>query len=186
MITRELEIADLGLEGAFLIKPKEFRDERGAFYKLFTRQILESKGIKPLFYEEYLSISRRGVIRGLHYQTEPYVQAKLVQCTRGEIFDVIVDLRKDSKTFGKWESVSLSEENRFSLYVPRGFAHGFLALAEDTEVLYKADNDYAPENELGLLWNDKSLQIAWPNIDGGYLISEKDKKWPNFATAKFF
>jgi dTDP-4-dehydrorhamnose 3,5-epimerase len=118
----------------------------------------------------------RGVVRGLHFQKEPYAQSKLVRCTRGEIFDVGVDLRKGSSTFGKWVSASLSESNRNMLYVPRGFAHGFQVVSDTAEVQYSVDNEYTPKYEGGLLWNDSALGIPWPIKNP--ILSERDKKWP--------
>jgi len=185
MIIQELESEDLGLEGAFTIIPKIFQDERGTFSKFYTREILDSKGVKPLFAEEYLSVSKKDVLRGIHYQLEPCSQAKFIRCIRGGAFAVLVDLREKSSTFGKWISVTLSEQNNKGLYSPRGCGFGFLAMQEDTAVLYKADNDYAPDKERGIIWNDTTLGIKWPQSDN-YLLSEKDKKWPSFKLADKF
>lgn len=185
MIVQELTAEDLELEGAFIIKPKIFQDERGTFSKFYTRDILESKHVEPLFAEEYLSVSKKGVVRGIHYQLEPCSQAKFIRCVRGEAFAVIVDLREKSETFGKWDSVMLSERNSIGLYSPRGCGFGFLAMDEGTALLYKADNDYAPDKERGIIWNDKTLGIKWPESDN-YLLSEKDKKWPFFKDADKF
>ncbi len=129
MIRRELEIEDLPLTGAFIIKPKEFYDERGAFYKIYDRAILRTRGVEPVFAEDCLSASKKGVVRGMHYQLDPFSQAKLVRVIRGAVLDVIVDLRRSSQSFGKWFSMELTDQNRYSVYVPRGFAHGFLSLA---------------------------------------------------------
>jgi len=177
-------IENLPLGGAFIIKPKEFYDERGTFIKIYDRAILKTKGVEPVFPEDYLSISKKGVVRGMHYQLEPYAQAKLVRVVTGSSFDVIVDMRRSSPTFGKWISVTLSDENRLALFVPRGFAHGFLSLKDDTQVSYKADNDYEPAHERGVLWNDKALGIEWPKMN--YIISSKDKSWPSFEQADKF
>lgn len=185
MIKQELEIVDMELKDAFIIRPKEFYDERGTFLKLYNREILKSRNVEPFFAEDYISISKKGVIRGLHYQLDPFAQAKLVRCVRGEVFDVLVDLRKNSSTFGKWKSVILSEENRLSVYVPRGFAHGFLSLVEDSIVSYKADNDYSTAHERTLLWNDKTLGINWPKLDQ-YLLSKKDEVGMPFNVADKF
>ena len=182
MTAGDLAIEDLPLEGAFIIKPKEFHDERGAFFKMYTREILKSRGVEPFFPEDYISISKKGVIRGLHYQLDPFAQAKLVRCDRGEVFDVLVDLRKSSKTFGKWTSVVLSEKNRISVYVPRGFAHGFVTLEDYTEFQYKCDNFYAPAQEGGIIWNDPDLKIYWP-IENP-ILSDKDKKHQFFKDLK--
>jgi len=185
MIVQKNEARPLGLKGAFVLSPMVFRDERGDFTKTYTRQILKSIGVEPYFCEEYVSYSKMNVLRGLHFQTGGHAQAKLVRCIKGEIFDVIVDLRKSSPTFGKWAGVALSEENMLSIYVPRGFAHGFMALGATNAVLYKADNDYSPENEGGLFYADPMLGISWPHAPA-ITLSEKDSKWPGFAAcAKF-
>lgn len=185
MIEQELSVVDLQLHGAFIIKPKKFTDDRGSFFKLYTREILSMKNVKPMFNEEYLSISKKGVIRGLHYQSGNFAQAKLIRCVKGEIFDVIVDLRKSSPTFGNWENISLSSSNQHCLYVPRGFAHGFLALTDGTEVLYKADNDYSPEHECGICWDDQELSINWPKLPN-YIISKKDGSYPPYNKVEKF
>jgi dTDP-4-dehydrorhamnose 3,5-epimerase len=184
MIAQELQIEELGLDGTFLIKPKEFRDKRGAFIKLFNRQVLDSRNVKPFFVEEYVSVSNQNVIRGLHYQSPPYTQAKLVRCTKGSVFDVIVDLRRSSKTFGHHCGIRLSENNVICLFVPKGFAHGFLAL-KDSAVSYLVDNDYAPECERGVVWNDKTLNIRWPRRSK-YIVSERDSSLPTFEQAEKF
>ena len=136
------------------------------------------------FVEEYLSVSKKGVLRGLHYQTGAHSQAKLVRCVRGEVLDAIVDLRKSSPTFGKAATALLSENNMLSLYAPRGFAHGFLALTEGASVLYKADNDYAPAHEKGIMWDDPAISISWPIKNP--ILSDKDKKWSALKDAQLF
>lgn len=159
-----------------LIKPKVFGDERGFFMETYRREDFENAGIKGEFIQDNHSKSKYGVLRGLHFQKNPYAQAKIVRCIRGVIFDVAVDLRKDSVTFGKWIGVILSEFNKYQLYVPRGFAHGFCVLSEEAEVVYKVDNKYAPEYEGGVIWNDKDIGIEWPISEP--ILSEKDTKWP--------
>ena len=159
-----------------LIKPKVFGDERGFFMETYKKEDFEKAGIKGEFVQDNHSRSRYGVLRGLHFQKEPYAQAKIVRCVRGVIFDVAVDLRRDSPTFGKWVGVILSEFNKHQLYIPRGFAHGFCVLSEVAEVVYKVDNKYAPDYEGGVIWNDEDIGIEWP-IDEP-ILSEKDKKWP--------
>ena len=178
-----IRIIDTPLNGAFLIKPKEFHDVRGDFYKTFTRKALEAKGVKPYFAEEYFSLSKRGVVRGLHFQTGDLAQGKLVSCTMGEIFDVIVDLREASGTYGRWISNILNGKDRISLYVPRGFAHGFMALSPEAVTFYKADNDYSPAHEGGIRWDDPALGIRWPDA-GKVIVSEKDAGWPAFSPSK--
>ncbi len=185
MATHELQIEDLPLRGAFIIKPKEFYDERGAFFKVHDREILKSRNVEPLFPEDYFSISKKGVIRGLHYQMDPFSQAKLVRCVKGEVFDVFVDMRKSSMTFGRHTSVILSEKNNLCVYIPRGFAHGVLSLSEDSVVSYKADNDYSQAHERTLLWNDKKLDIEWPSMSN-YILSKKDQAGSIFDTADKF
>ncbi len=184
MIVRKLEGENLPLKDAFVLKPQEFRDERGTFYKLYTEAVLKEFGMEPYFPEEYLTVSKKGVLRGLHYQSGKYAQGKLVRCLNGEIYDVILDLRKGSPTFGKWTGIVLSARNMLSLFVPRGFAHGFVSLTEDAALLYRVDNGYSPDNERGVLWNDPQLGINW-NVTNPTL-SEKDKKWPLFKDADYF
>ena len=184
MIRRELEIEDLELKDAFVIKPKEFYDERGAFIKIYDRAILSKKNVEPVFPEDYISISKKGVIRGLHYQLDPHAQAKLVRVVSGKIIDVLVDLRKGSPTFGKWAAVEVSADNKISVYVPRGFAHGFIAMEDDTMVSYKVDNDYAPAHERGIVFDDPKIGIKWPAME--YILSEKDRKWSSFEEADKF
>ncbi|MBW9221286.1 dTDP-4-dehydrorhamnose 3,5-epimerase [Methanothermococcus sp. SCGC AD-155-M21] len=159
-----------------LIKPKVFGDERGFFVETYKKKDFEEAGIRGEFLQDNHSRSSYGVLRGLHFQREPYAQAKIVRCVRGVIYDVVVDLRRDSPTFGKYVGVILSEYNKYMLYVPRGFAHGFLVLSDLAEVMYKVDNIYAPEYEGGLIWKDEDISIEWPIDDP--ILSEKDKKWP--------
>lgn len=185
MLIQDNEIKKLTLIDSFIVKPKIFEDHRGIFYKLYNEKVLENEKINLYFAEEYLSISRKGVLRGLHYQKENFAQAKLIRCSKGRIFDVIIDLRKKSPTFGKWEGVYLSETNMLSLYAPRGFAHGFLALDDVVHVVYKADNTYSPEYEAGLVYDDPKLNIIWPGIEK-ISTSEKDKSWPNFESCYKF
>ncbi|HJH27261.1 MAG TPA: dTDP-4-dehydrorhamnose 3,5-epimerase [Methanophagales archaeon] len=167
---KRLEIRDVTL-----IKPKVFGDERGFFMETYKKEDFERAGIKGEFVQDNYSKSERGVLRGLHFQKEPYAQAKIVRCIRGEIYDVAVDLRRDSQAFGRYVGVNLSEENKYQLYVPKGFAHGFLVLSKSAEVFYKVDNVYAPDYEGGLIWNDSEVNIKWPN-DNPVLL-EKDKGW---------
>ncbi|MBW9220547.1 dTDP-4-dehydrorhamnose 3,5-epimerase [Methanothermococcus sp. SCGC AD-155-N22] len=168
---RKMKIPDV-----ILIKPKVFGDERGFFMETYKKSDFEKAGIKGEFLQDNHSRSRYGVLRGLHFQREPYAQAKIVRCIRGVIYDVAVDLRRDSPTFGKYVGVILSEHNKYMLYIPRGFAHGFLVLSDVAEVLYKVDNEYAPEYEGGIIWNDEDISIGWPIDDP--ILSERDKKWP--------
>jgi dTDP-4-dehydrorhamnose 3,5-epimerase len=185
MATQQNEAADLPLAGAFLLKPSAFEDERGAFHKIFTEPLLAGKGVSTRFSEEFVSISKKGVVRGLHYQRAEFSQARLVWCPRGKAFDVIVDLRKSSKTFGKWSSSILSGKNMHALYVPRGFAHGFLALSANTVMVYQADNAHSPQNERGIIYSDPALGIKWPAA-GKVTLSGKDSKWPPFGQCEKF
>ena len=138
-----------------------------------TKKCLNHRQIK--FVQDNHSCSKKGVIRGLHYQDSPNQQAKLVRVIAGEIFDVAVDIRPDSKTFGKWVGVNLSAVNKNQLWIPEGFAHGFLSLSDNTQVLYKTTDYYSPKNERCILWNDKNLDIKWPSFDKSFIVSEKDK-----------
>ena len=168
---KKLEIPDV-----ILIKPKVFEDERGFFMETYKKGEFEKVGIAGEFVQDNHSKSKYGVLRGLHFQKQPYAQAKIVRCVRGEIYDVAVDLRENSQTFGKYVSVNLSEENTYQLYIPRGFAHGFLVLSDAAELFYKADSIYAPNYEGGLIWNDPDVNIPWPSDNPN--LSQKDQKLP--------
>lgn len=174
-----MQIEKTTLEGAYLLKPKVFEDERGFFMETYSKKVLEEAGIQADFVQDNHSMSvTKGVLRGLHFQKPPHTQAKFVRVTKGSVYDVIVDLRKDSPTFGKWEGFELSDKNKRMLFVPRGFAHGFVTLEDYTEFQYKVDNVYAPESDSGLIWNDPDLNIFWPVENP--ILSEKDKKLQNF------
>ncbi|ECB7205880.1 dTDP-4-dehydrorhamnose 3,5-epimerase, partial [Salmonella enterica subsp. enterica serovar Abaetetuba] len=155
-------------------EPKVFSDERGFFMESFNQKVFEEAvGRKIEFVQDNHSKSTKGVLRGLHYQVEPYAQGKLVRCIAGEVFDVAVDIRKDSETFGKWVGVNISSENKRQLWIPEGFAHGFLVLSDSADFLYKTSNYYSPIHERGIVWNDPTININWPiNIDK--ILSEKD------------
>ncbi|EOT1279505.1 dTDP-4-dehydrorhamnose 3,5-epimerase [Escherichia coli] len=158
-----------------IFEPKVFGDERGFFMESFNQKVFEEAvGRKVEFVQDNHSKSSKGVLRGLHYQLEPYAQGKLVRCVVGEVFDVAVDIRKSSPTFGKWVGVNLSVENKRQLWIPEGFAHGFLVLSEIAEFVYKTTNYYHPESEGCIKWDDSFLMIDWPNKP--IAISEKDKK----------
>ena len=157
-----------------IFEPKVFSDERGFFFESFNQKIFEEAvGRKVEFVQDNHSKSRKGVLRGLHYQLEPYAQGKLVRCVVGEVFDVAVDIRKSSPTFGKWVGVNLSAENKRQLWIPEGFAHGFLVLSETAEFLYKTTNYYNPQSDRGIIWNDPSLNIKWPLVEKP-ILSKKD------------
>ena len=170
-VFKKLEIQDV-----ILVKTKVFEDERGFFMETYKKEEFEKVGITGEFVQDNHSKSEYGVLRGLHFQREPYAQAKIVRCIRGEIYDVVVDLRKNSPTFGKYAGVILSEDNRYQLYIPRGCAHGFLVLSDAAEVIYKVDNVYAPEYEGGLIWNDPDVNIPWPSDNP--ILSQKDQRLP--------
>jgi len=169
-----------------LIEPKVFEDERGFFMETYKAPDFVSAGIEGNFVQENHSRSSKGVLRGLHYQNPPFAQGKLVRVVRGEIFDVAVDIRKGSPTWGKWMGVTLSEERKDILCIPAGFAHGFCVLSEIAEVIYKTTNVYSPESEAGIIWNDEDLNIDWLVNDP--IVSEKDKKLPSLKNAdiKFY
>ncbi len=155
-----------------LIEPRVFEDSRGSFFESYNERVLAEFGIPGPFVQDNQSLSLRGVVRGLHYQIQQ-PQGKLVRCINGEIFDVAVDLRRDSPTFCQWVAETLSSRNRRMLWIPPGFAHGFMVLSETAEVLYKATDFYAPQHERTILWDDPTLQIAWPRKDHA-ILSVKD------------
>lgn len=169
------EFIELDIQGTFLVKPKVFGDSRGYFTETYKKSDFDSVGISWDFRQDNQSYSEKGVLRGLHFQRNPYSQGKLVRVVKGRIFDVGVDLRRDSNTYGKYISAILSEQNKEMLWLPEGFAHGFLAL-EDSIVLYKATNEYNKESEGGIIWNDSDIGIKWP--EEPLEISSKDRTWP--------
>jgi len=173
---KKLEIPEV-----ILITPKSFPDERGFFLESFKESEFASNGIKTIFVQDNFSHSVKGVLRGLHYQKNPKAQAKLVIALRGEIFDIAVDIRKNSPTYGKWVGEILSENNHNSLYIPEGFAHGFCVLSNEADVLYKVSQEYSTEDEKGIIWNDTEINIAWP-IDKP-ILQEKDSKLPVLKNA---
>lgn len=164
-----------------IFEPKVFGDDRGFFFESFSQKVFEEAvGRKVEFVQDNHSKSCKGVLRGLHYQLEPYAQGKLVRCVAGEVFDVAVDIRKSSPTFGRWVGVNLSAENKRQLWIPEGFAHGFYVLSNTAEFIYKATNFYEPSAESGIIWYDEKLSIKWP-LDGRPLISDKDNKLPHLS-----
>lgn len=177
------EFKKLGIEDVILVTPKVFGDARGFFLESYQKSTFFENGIKVEFNQDNHSKSTKGVLRGLHYQTNPKAQAKLVRCSRGKIFDVAVDIRKNSKTFGKWVGEILSEENKNMLFIPEGFAHGFVVLSDEAELLYKASGEYSPANDRGIKWDDKDISINW-GIDFEPLVSEKDAKQPYLKNIK--
>lgn len=166
------------IEGVIVIEPKVFTDPRGFFYESYRKKLFAQNGIKDDFVQDNVSFSAKGVLRGLHYQIAPRAQAKLMRVLRGSVYDVAVDIRPRSGTFGKFFSLTLSAENQKMLYIPEGFAHGFCVLEEGTEFMYKVSDYYSPEHERGILWSDPAIAIPWPKIDRAFILSEKDKKYP--------
>ena len=181
-ITIERDIG--GIAGLCVLTPAVYGDSRGYFTETYNRADLEALGIGLDFVQDNQSMSTRGVLRGLHYQ-KLYSQAKLVRVLHGRVYDVAVDLRRDSPTFGKWFGIELTGENRKQLLIPRGFAHGFLVLSDTAEFCYKCDNYYHPEDEGGLAWNDPAVGIVWPEVEGNALtdgtplvLNLRDQSWP--------
>jgi dTDP-4-dehydrorhamnose 3,5-epimerase len=176
-----MQVQRLAIPDVLLLTPRVFEDERGFFYESFNQKVFdEAVGRKVTFVQDNHSKSAKGVLRGLHFQLPPKAQGKLVRVVRGAVFDVAVDIRRESPTFGKWVSAELSEENRAQLWIPEGFAHGFLALREGTEVLYKATSEYSRSHEGSLLWSDTDLAISW-RVGVQPLLSRKDATAPGFA-----
>lgn len=176
-----LIFAEIELNGAFLIEPERIEDKRGFFARSWCKREFDQHGLKTEFVQCNISFNRkRGTLRGMHYQSAPYEETRLVRCTKGAIYDVIIDLRPDSQTFLEWFSIELTEDNRKMLYIPEGFAHGFLTLKDNTEVFYQMSKFYAPGHAKGVRWNDPAFNIMWP-IDVK-VISQKDKKIPDFRT----
>ena len=169
------------LKGCFILEPAVFDDGRGSFFESFNQKVFEEKtGIKINFVQDNQSISQRGVLRGLHFQKGEFAQAKLVRVIKGKILDIVVDLRKDSETFGEHFSIELSEENNRQLFIPRDFAHGFSVLENDTIFVYKCDNFYNKESESGIIYNDETLNIDWKLSEDKILLSEKDNRLKTF------
>lgn len=170
------------IEGVYIIEPTVFGDERGYFMETYSETDFKEAGLNYDFVQDNQSSSRKGVLRGLHFQKQ-YPQAKLVRVISGEVFDVAVDLRENSSTYGRWVGVLLSAENKKQLMIPRGFAHGFLVVSESAEFVYKCDDFYHPEDEGGIMYD--SAGIEWPEIDGELVLSEKDLKHPKLAELEF-
>ena len=171
------------IEDVILVKPKVFGDNRGFFMEAYKKSEFFENGITVEFNQDNHSKSTKGVLRGLHYQKSPYAQAKLVRCSKGRIYDVAVDIRPESKTFGQYVKVELSEENKQMLFIPEGFAHGFVVLSEEAELLYKASGEYAPQADRGIRWNDETIGINW-EIDFEPILSEKDMVQPFLKDVK--
>ena len=162
------------IKDVILVKPKVFGDNRGFFMETYKKSEFVANGIDVEFTQDNYSKSTKDVLRGLHYQAKPYGQAKLVRCSKGRIYDVAVDIRPNSKTFGQYVKVELSEENKNMVFIPVGFAHGFVVLSEEAEILYKTSGEYVPQADRGIIWNDKEINADW-GIDFQPILSDKDK-----------
>jgi dTDP-4-dehydrorhamnose 3,5-epimerase len=177
-----MNVVKTDIPDVLIFEPKVFGDDRGFFFESFSQKIFdEAVGRKVEFVQDNHSKSCKGVLRGLHYQADPHAQGKLVRCASGEVFDVAVDIRKTSPTYGKWVGAILSAENKRQMWIPEGFAHGFQVLSDTAEFLYKTTNYYHPESDRGIVWNDPVLNIQWtemPNL----ILSDKDKILPMFNT----
>ncbi len=175
-----MNIINTEIPDVLILEPKVFGDDRGYFYESYNHKEFEKAiGKKINFVQDNHSKSSKGVLRGLHFQKSPYAQAKLVRCVVGEVFDVAVDIRENSDTYGKWVGVILSAENKKQLWIPEGFAHGFLVLSDIAEFIYKTTNYYHPESEDGIHWNDKTLNITWPKCEN-IILSKKDSLTSHF------
>jgi len=181
-----MNIIDTDIPDVKIFEPKVFGDERGFFFESFNQKIFEETiGRKVEFVQDNHSKSAKGVLRGLHYQLAPMAQAKLVRVVEGEVFDVAVDIRKSSPTFGKWVGENLSAENKKQMWIPEGFAHGFLTLSDTAEFLYKTTNYYSQLHEGAIAWNDLTLNIQWPRIES-VVTSKKDQNTPAFLQTVYF
>ena len=176
-------IKEFGIKGVFEIQIEPILDERGYFVRTFDTNIFSEYGLQTDWVQENHSYSiNKNTIRGLHFQFPPFAETKLIRVIKGEIYDVFVDLRKDSSTFGKWDSIILSENNNKMIYIPKGFAHGYCTLTENCEVLYKVDNYYNPHSESGIVWNDETLDIKFPIKTNNITISSKDSRLSKLKT----
>ena len=178
------EFIKQNIKDVILIKPKVFEDERGFFLESYKKSEFYENGIRENFVQDNYSKTGKNVLRGLHYQAKPYDQAKIVRCIMGKIYDVAVDIRPDSESFGKYVKVELSEDNKNMLYIPAGFAHGFVVLSASAELIYKASSEYNQESDRGIIWNDEQISIDW-EIDFEPILSEKDIKQPKLSEINF-
>lgn len=178
-----MKVIDTEIEDVKIFEPDVFGDHRGYFFESFSQKEFEEKVCKTTFLQDNESKSKFGVLRGLHFQKAPYAQSKLVRVVQGSVLDVAVDIRKGSPTFGKHVAVELNDENKRQMFIPRGFAHGFVVLSETVVFQYKCDNYYAPQAEAGIAWDDAELGIDWQVANDAILLSEKDKKNPLLSTS---
>ena len=179
-----MQVEETGIEGLLLIKPRIFQDERGYFFESYNDREMRKNGLHFSWVQDNQSKSAYGVIRGLHYQLEPYAQTKLVRVLKGRILDVAVDLRSGSPTYGKWKSMILSEDNYLQLLLPKGFAHGFSVLSDEAVVFYKCDQFYHPASDKGIRYNDPALGIDWQLPPDKIVVSEKDRNLPLLKEAE--
>jgi dTDP-4-dehydrorhamnose 3,5-epimerase len=176
-----MRFSETPLEGVWTIGLEKLGDERGWFARTFDVEEFESRGMNPSVVQCNASFNAsRGTLRGMHYQAEPHGESKLVRCVRGAMFDVAVDLRRESPTFRAWHGVELSSENRLAFYIPAGMAHGFQTLTDDCEVLYQMGHHYVPDAARGVRWNDPAFDIEWPDAGGERIVSERDASYPDF------
>jgi len=179
-----MTVIETKLKGCFIIEPTIFKDKRGYFFESFNEQKFnKTLKLDVRFIQDNESFSSKGVLRGLHYQTGEFAQAKLVRVVKGKVLDIAVDIRKESSTFGQYISIELTEENKKQIFVPRGFAHGFVVLSDTAILSYKCDNFYNKESEEGIIYNDKTLNIDWKLPTESLIISEKDVDLPSFENA---
>jgi dTDP-4-dehydrorhamnose 3,5-epimerase len=177
-----MEVVSLAVPDVKLITPRRITDPRGFFAETFSRRRFAEAGLVSDFVQDNHSLSRpAGTVRGLHFQRPPFAQAKLVRVLRGAIYDVALDIRRGSPTYGRHVAAEITAESGTMIFVPEGFAHGFCTLSTDTEVFYKVNRDYAPQHEGGILWNDPALGIAWPVDAAEAMLSDRDRKWPTFS-----
>ena len=176
-----MKVIDTEIEGLKIVEPDVFGDLRGWFCETYNAERYRKVGVDAVFVQDNESFSSKGVVRGLHWQAAPHTQAKLVRVIKGTVWDVAVDIRKDSKTFGKHVAVTLSAENRRQFFIPRGFAHGFIVLEDNTLFSYKCDNLYCPASERGMRFNDPALSIKWPDVTMPIVLSDKDARLPMLA-----
>ncbi|MBD1260017.1 dTDP-4-dehydrorhamnose 3,5-epimerase [Maribacter polysiphoniae] len=180
-----MKITESKLKGCFILELKVYEDGRGLFFESYNKaQLEETLGASIDFVQDNISVSKKGVLRGLHFQTEKYAQAKLVQVIKGKVLDIVVDLRRDSNTFGQHFKIELSSENKKSIFIPKGMAHGFLALSEEVVFYYKCDAYYHPLSEAGIVYNDPELKIDWEFPETNMILSEKDLRLPLWKNRK--
>ena len=179
-----MKFIETKISDVIIIEPTVFGDTRGYFLESYNKKKFEEVVGKTSFIQDNESKSSKGVLRGLHFQYPPFEQAKLVRCIEGEVLDVAVDIRKKSKTYGQHVAVLLSGDNKRQLFVPRGFAHGFVVLSDTATFAYKVDNTYAPNHDAGIRWNDEELNIQWGMEDGGVIVSKKDAELPFFSAVE--